>query len=70
MSGTTHQTPLRMKTHTGQFNLICTELITNNCKLTTAITAARCTNCTAVAAAGSFAAFVPFQWQQAKLLPP
>jgi len=47
----------------------CIELMTDNCKLTTAITAAAYTYCTAVATAEPFAAFVSFLWQQASLPP-
>ena len=42
---------------------LSTELMTGNCKLTTAFTAAAVAFCTAVASAEHFAAFVSFQRQ-------
>ena len=51
MPSVTRQSPLKMRTMTGQINLICIELKTANCKLMTASTAAADTHCTAVASA-------------------
>ena len=69
MSSITHKRLHKMKSNMGILNPLCIELITGNCKLMTASTAAALAFCTAVASAEQFAAFVPFQWQQANFPP-
>ena len=60
---------LKLKTNIDTLKPPCIELITGNCKLMTASTAAALAFCTAVASAEQFAAFASFQWQEASLSP-
>ena len=59
-----HNVLLKMKL----YRALCIELMTGNCKLTTAFMAADI-NCTAVAMTEHLAAFVSFQWKQASFPP-
>ena len=69
MLSTAHKQLLKMKANMGIVNPLCIELITVNCKLTTAFTAAADTNCTAVVSAEQSAAFLQFQRHYASVPP-
>jgi len=62
-------TILKMKINQDILKRLSIRLMTGDCKLTTAFTAAACTNCTAVVTRERGAAFVSFQRQQASLPP-
>ena len=65
MSVAAYYPTLKLKINSGSLKQLSIELMTGDCKLTTAFTAAADTNCTAVAAAERSAALVSFQWQPA-----
>ena len=62
-------TILKMKINQDILKRLSIRLMTGDCKLTTAFTAAACTNCTAVVTRERFAAFVAFRWREPSLPP-